>query len=251
LQQTEKEQERLNALLDQASQELEQQKILREDETERRRVETEDLKQRVEQLQQEREATAVRLEQQKKFYDEEREQRRQRELELLQQKKALQDATGAVRQKEQLVLQQKKLHEDDAARWKSKEQVLGRRVEQLQRDWRNASAKLEQTQRELLQQKRLYQSEQNRAYQSHQAAARRQIISEQNAETAELLDPRPEEDAAPTDHIEAIETEAQRELEEWQNSRQAEQEGIRDPQGEDTSSARKPKFRPRPWMKLR
>ena len=233
-----------------------------EDAIEHNRTKMEDLQQRAEQFQQEREASLVRLDQQKKFYEEEREHRRQRELELLQQRKVLQDANGAVRQKEQLIAQQKKLHEDELSRWKHKEQVLTRRVEQLQRDWRSATSKLEQTQREQTQQRNLYQADQNRAYRSRQDVARRTTISENNAETRALLDGQeveplevdPERVESTDTTLRDIEDQAARELQAWRERRAAARDGGEDdknePEGssDERSGRGRSMFRPRPWM---
>jgi hypothetical protein len=115
------------------------------------RLSNEELSQRIDELTQEVATTQVRLDQQKKFYDEERDLRRKRESELMQQRKTIQDAQGTIRKKEQLLTQQGKLHTDEASRWKQKEAVLTKRIEQLQHDWRSASNRLEQFQREILQ----------------------------------------------------------------------------------------------------
>lgn len=226
---------------EQSATEYEQTKILGEDEEERSRLKTEDLQQQLEQLQQEREATTVRLDQQKKFYDEEREQRRQRELELLQQKKSLQDANAAVRQKDQHIAQQKKLNDDERARWHHKEEILSRRVEQLQREWRAASTKFEQAQRELLQQKKAHHGDQNRGLYAKQEQVRRSIRS--NKTTSSLADIE-EEQSLP---LAEIEHEAERELRTWQNTRRDQ------PPTADEPPRLPPKtgFQPKPWMRLK
>ena len=134
--------------LEQKTQQLEQQKIAYEDEQDHNRLKLQDLQQHVEQLTQEGKTIAVRLQQQKKFYDEERELRRQKEIELMQQKKVLQDLQTAARQKEQTFLHQKKLQDDELARARQKEEMLNRRLEQMQKDWRSNTGRVEQPPRE-------------------------------------------------------------------------------------------------------
>jgi len=141
----------LEGRIEQVQREKEQLKLLATEKQERMRMANDELGQRIEELTQEVATTQVRLDQQKKFYDEERDLRRKRESELMQQRKTIQDAQGIIRKKEQLLAQQGKLHTDEASRWKQKEAVLTKRIEQLQHDWRSASSRLEQFQREILQ----------------------------------------------------------------------------------------------------
>ena len=112
---------------------------------------------------------------------------RQRELELLQQKKALQDLTGNMRHKDQMLTQQRKQHEDELSRWKHKEQVLNRRIEQLQRDWRSVSTKLEQVQREASLQKKQLQTDQSRTYTTRRRPGRRSSIGSDLPESDRLF----------------------------------------------------------------
>jgi hypothetical protein len=193
---------------------------------------------------------SVRLEQQKKFYEEEREQRRLKELELLKQKKMIQDSLGALRQKEQLLAQQKKLYEDDVGRAKQKEQLLLHRIEQLQRDWRASASKLDQTQRDLMQQKKVLQGEQTRATLAQQEMARVAAFNERAAESRLKASQAQNAPAAGT--LSSLEQEAQRELGVWQKNTEEpasqDQPDKADPAGPPPSRSL---FRPRPWMKLK
>lgn len=255
LEQLRQENQNVASELDQTSQLLEQQKILLEDERERGRIKVDDLQQQIEQLQQERDVVLARLEQQKKFCEEEREQRRQREIELLQQKKSLQDATGSLRQKDQQLSQQKKLYDDESARWKTKEQMLTRRVEQLQQDWRSMSTKLEQTQRELMMQKKTFPTDFRTATPAR-PDARKSIFNEQ-VEDKKPFSPPPAREVEVKSQLVSIEKEAQREIQVWKEKNEPKDEKPGKPaeeiQKNQNPSDEPPKslFKHRPWIRLK
>jgi len=123
-------------------------------------------------------------------------------------------------------------------------------VEQLQKDWRAAATKAEQLQREAAQQKKAWQADPARTSAVRPETARRSILSERvKPET-------PEKEPAP---LSALESQAERELKQWQSRRESPPEeaaGPDDPPAPQTGSpdaAIPPKtlFKHRPWFELK
>ena len=191
---------------------------------------------------------------------------------------------GSLRQTEQHLKHQSKLHDDEAARWKQKEQMLTRRLETLQRDWRKSSTRLETTQRDLTHQRKQVQADQARTYKARTTVERHTLITDQNAETEARLKPtepavsrpraiepdavvsrpRPLDPEPIAEPLVELETQAQKELAEWQHRRDKEDEDDRQPpppaaptapgngpRQPDDDQPRKTLFRPRPWMRLK
>ena len=92
----------------------------------------------------------------------------------------------------------------------------------------------------------------------------RQIINDQSEETRQLLEPEIAPEPIPEPRAELplkeIEAQAQRELEEWKDSQEADEKpepppaeppDSTDAPPRQTRGTQRPGFRPKPWMKLK